>query len=701
MLARALEAYRRISRPTQIEKSIIFRLLTYLATVSSFWAIYFEGGLDLGFTLFATLGTAVGNIVSWYRKEKDNIPLKLVLTLILTGIFFDYLNQLSQSSLDPRLPLARFFVLVLVLHSFDLPASRDLMFSVLSGGILLGIAAALTVSMRFAFLASVFLILAFLSLILENISSLKLKVDEVVSSEKTRILKWTASILLLIIIFSLPLFIFLPRPKGYILRSYPFKLSSPIRIAENYKGEVISPAYPYSLPWGTKINPTSYFGLSSYLNLNTRGKLSKEVVMLAKTSDYVFFRGLIFDTYDGKGWKISDQKPRELSVAEQPFFVPAEAGSTLVARKEVIQTFYVNKEVSNIILGAYEPKMVYFPHNTIWVDNNLGMRSPFVLPEALVYTVLSSVPAPFKAELKTVKLTEKHRYNLKRYYQLPKNLSPRVIKLAQKITSGCQTQFEKVQAIKKFLQENYHYDLNIPPFPEDREVVDYFLFEEKKGYCEHFATAFVILLRAVGIPARLSTGYLPGYLNPFTGYYEIRAADGHAWGEVYFPPYGWLTFDPTPGYEDPVFAESKPFWFEFLNYLKVKFGSEKLVTKLGTLARTLKYLLILAFLAYLLHLFFTKLKLRQEHQFRDELGKELFLLSQELRKKGYPLTKGQTLREWLYPLRRPPLELNIDNFLDPYEKSRYGKMELTENEKKQALTAIQEMRKIAKENLRE
>ena len=699
MLTRALETYRRISRPTQIEKSIFFRLLTFLATVLSFWAVYLEGGLNLEFALFATLGTVAGNIVSWYRKEKDNIPLKLILTFLLILVFFDYLNQLSQSSLDPRLPLARFFILVLVLHSFDLPASRDLMFSILSGGILLGIAAALSVSMRFALTASVFLILAFLSLLLENLSSLKFKVDKVISTEKTKILKWSFSILVLILLFSFPLFIFLPRPRGFIIRSYPFKFSSPLKIAENYNGEVLSPAYPYSLPQGTKINPTSYFGLSSYLNLNLRGNLSDEVVMLAKTSDYVFFRGLVFDTYDGKGWKISDKNPQQLTVAEQPFFVPAEAGSTPVARKEVIQTFYVTREVSNVILGSYEPKMVYFPHNTIWVDNNLGMRSPFVLPKDLVYTAVSSVPVPFKAELKTVQLTERHRYNLKRYYQLPK-LSFRVKKLAEEITRPYKTQFEKVLAVKEFLQKNYRYNLNIPPFPENREVVDYFLFDKKEGYCEHFATAFVVLLRAAGIPARLSTGYLPGYLNPFTGYYEIRAADGHAWGEVYFPPYGWLTFDPTPGFEDPVFAENKPFWSEFLNYFKVKLGFKKFAPRLKTLFKKIYYPATTAFFAFLFFLIFSRLKARKKPQFRDELGKELFLLSRELTKRGYPLERGQTLREWLSSLKELLPNLNINNFLEPYEKSRYGKIGLTEKETIEALTAIREIRKAVRESFK-
>src|SRR3989454_389608 len=78
------------------------------------------------------------------------------------------------------------------------------------------------------------------------------------------------------------------------------------------------------------------------------------------------------------------------------------------------------------------------------------------------------------------------------------------------------------------------------------DPVDDFLFTRKTGYCEHYATAMVVLLRALGIPARLVTGFLPGVWNDFGNYYTIRQQDAHAWVEVYFPLSGWVTFAPTP-----------------------------------------------------------------------------------------------------------------------------------------------------------
>jgi hypothetical protein len=75
--------------------------------------------------------------------------------------------------------------------------------------------------------------------------------------------------------------------------------------------------------------------------------------------------------------------------------------------------------------------------------------------------------------------------------------------------------------------------------------VDRFLFEDRIGFCEQIGSSLVVMLRSLGIPARLAVGYTPGERNPFTGLYEVRARDAHAWAEVYFPGLGWQGFDPT------------------------------------------------------------------------------------------------------------------------------------------------------------
>ena len=88
---------------------------------------------------------------------------------------------------------------------------------------------------------------------------------------------------------------------------------------------------------------------------------------------------------------------------------------------------------------------------------------------------------------------------------------------------------------------------SLPPPPVDHELVDYFLFELKKGYCDYYATSMVVLARAAGIPARLAIGYLPGTFEPVQNAYIVTEADAHSWVEVYFPGFGWVDFEPTGG----------------------------------------------------------------------------------------------------------------------------------------------------------
>jgi protein-glutamine gamma-glutamyltransferase len=100
-------------------------------------------------------------------------------------------------------------------------------------------------------------------------------------------------------------------------------------------------------------------------------------------------------------------------------------------------------------------------------------------------------------------------------------------------------------AIKQHLLSHYAYSLDVGSTPSASPLEE-FLFTRKTGYCEHYATAMAVMLRTVGIPARLVTGFLPSEWNDFGHYYAVRQQDAHAWVEVWFPHSGWVTFDPTP-----------------------------------------------------------------------------------------------------------------------------------------------------------
>jgi hypothetical protein len=117
--------------------------------------------------------------------------------------------------------------------------------------------------------------------------------------------------------------------------------------------------------------------------------------------------------------------------------------------------------------------------------------------------------------------------------------------LAEQITAGAPTTYDKIVAIENWLGAHTRYSLDAPLSPKGADVVDYFLFESRLGWCEQVSSSMVVLARSVGIPARLATGFVPGSRDGLTGRFVVRERDAHAWSEVYFPGVGWQGFDPT------------------------------------------------------------------------------------------------------------------------------------------------------------
>lgn len=129
-----------------------------------------------------------------------------------------------------------------------------------------------------------------------------------------------------------------------------------------------------------------------------------------------------------------------------------------------------------------------------------------------------------------------------RYFELPDGISDRIRELSLDITSAFDTPFEKALGIEVYLRLNYDYDLDYEPAPANWEPNDWFLFESREGICGNFASAFVVLARASGLPSRLAAGY---FVQAGEGQQTVYADQAHAWAEVGFEDLGWLAFDAT------------------------------------------------------------------------------------------------------------------------------------------------------------
>jgi protein-glutamine gamma-glutamyltransferase len=134
--------------------------------------------------------------------------------------------------------------------------------------------------------------------------------------------------------------------------------------------------------------------------------------------------------------------------------------------------------------------------------------------------------------------------------QLPALLDPRVPELARNMAGGALSDEDKARAIEKRLRHDYGYTLQLPSKTVPDPLAN-FLFVRKKGHCEYFASAMAVMLRTIGIPSRVVTGFQSGVFNPLTGWQVVRASDAHSWVEAWLEQGGWTVFDPTPPAAEP------------------------------------------------------------------------------------------------------------------------------------------------------
>lgn len=185
------------------------------------------------------------------------------------------------------------------------------------------------------------------------------------------------------------------------------------------------------------------------------------------------------------------------------------------------------------------------------------------------------------------------------YTQLPPDISDRIYNLAQRITEGKDSHFEKALAIEQYFHNSdYVYDLDPPRIPGGAEAVDYFVFESRKGFCIHYASAMVLLARACGLPARYSEGYVVDEFDSSIGRFVVRDKNAHAFPEIYIPAYGWMAFEPTVSVME---KDALSIFFDKMQSALIAFG-ETVTNLIGVIPIWVRVLFIPFFLFALLFL---------------------------------------------------------------------------------------------------
>ncbi|MEP7134290.1 MAG: transglutaminase-like domain-containing protein [Chloroflexota bacterium] len=290
--------------------------------------------------------------------------------------------------------------------------------------------------------------------------------------------------------------------------------------------------------------------------------LSEEIVMTIRTGELppianptfiavvprYYWRSTIYDEYMGAGWVTSSAPPQNFS-ANTPL-IPGLLNNYKAVHLDVELAQPEGKLFwSGTLFSADVPLTVDWrlrPQSDLFADQAALLQADMfaATTNATAYKAESYIPDVTISALRSASDTYPQDI-LDRYFVLPREVPARVRRLAEDITKGKSNPYDKAKAIEVYLRANYPYDLEVPAPPPDQDVADYFLFDLKKGYCDYYATAMVVLARAVGVPARFVSGYSPGAYDAPNAQYVIRELNAHSWAEVYFTGIGWVEFEPT------------------------------------------------------------------------------------------------------------------------------------------------------------
>jgi len=540
------------------EDSIAMRVVVALAVEVGLLAVISQG-IVADRTAFLALGLApAGYVLSYRRRGRPNVVVKIALAAGLLVALSRFLGQMgSVSSADAaRAPLAALFVWVQVLHAFDVPRRRDLAFSMVSSTTLIAVGGALALSTSYlglllvwATLAGIWLWLSSRPLAGDLTAPIGTARDRNGSRGRVAMGRSMVAAALAALVLAVAIFSLLPRIPSTMVRALPFRMS-PGAASAPAGDHVQNPALPPATGDGSVVDFSSngYPGFSDVMDLRARGALSDEIMFRVRAPFASLWRAEAFDTFDGSTWTRSGSPLVPLaSNGDGGYDVDGTPGPSV--GRTLVQTFFIEQQQPNVLFAAAAPRTVYFPAGGLRSDRDGSIRSPIFLDEGLVYSVESTVPTATPDELRSLGRVSgaSARRSAERVLQLPTTLPQRVRDLSGRITAGAPSEYDAVMAVQTWLQTNTQYDLTVPREPDGVDAVDEFLFVTRRGFCEHIAAAMAVLLRADGIPTRIVTGYGPGERNPFTGYYEVRGSDAHAWVEVYYPRYGWVPYDPTFG----------------------------------------------------------------------------------------------------------------------------------------------------------
>jgi hypothetical protein len=528
------------------EESALARLSVLSAAGVANVGLAVEAGAS-GTAVTCLLLVALGHYLSWRGRHRRRTRRgQVFLGFLLLGCIAYLVADLAFGVFGGALPQAKFAMLAQAVTAFDLKSRRNLFTHIWHSAVILYIGAlfAWTPAYVVFVLAWALAFFAFLHFTRGKMGAEPAagRLLASLSASARPVTPWIACWLGLGVI----VFVGLPRFAGRPT-AVPLLLSIPL--PEQAAPEILPAVLPLV---GTQPGP----GSEQSINLRVRGRLGDEVMFRVRAPAASYWRAYTLEQYRGQSWVRVSRPSRaippitsDLPIADEPIGEGA----------DLPQTFYIEHPLPAEVIASYPLRELYFPARQLILASTGTIRAPFGLRRGVNYSAVSIVRDFSPQALRSADPlagADPSSPDL----ALPSTLPARVKRLEDDLVAGQSLEYDRVASITQYLRSHYRYSLNTPRLPAAADAVDQFLFVDRVGFCEQFASALAVLLRSEGIPSRLAVGYATGDHDTFTGSFTVRARDAHAWVEVLFPGVGWMPFDASPGFAAQPAAQKPSRW---------------------------------------------------------------------------------------------------------------------------------------------
>jgi len=527
-----------IPLPQAIDK--YFELSLYLLVLMGFGALASTGGLDLPTILLVGMTLALRGFLLAERRpvvisERWTTPLTVAYFLFYAADYF----VLSRSFLAATVHLVLFAVVV---RTFSLRRDRDYTMLAVLAFLMILASAVLTVDSVFLFFFAGFMLMTVATFILMEMrrseQAAKFQARHSNDAHEHRHLAFalaraTPALVLMILVGAAAVFFLLPRMSANYLGGYSF-------------GNDLSTGFSDRVQLGRigQIQQSNAVVMHIQISGDKRGQSA------------LHWRGVALSNFDGKNWSNPHEQYSLQREADGAFSVPmfsqgvapaSEGGRQATAGTVPHLIHYrvlLEPIGTNVFFLAPWGRRVMGAYRALGVDAGGAVYDLDSQHAVNLYEADSDMARPSPEQLRSA--GDSLPQFVGAYLRVPELLDPRIPRLAAQVSGAASNSYDKAVALEIYLKTHYGYTLQLLRSPVTDPLAN-FLFERKQGHCEYFASSMAVMLRTLHIPARLVNGFRSDEFNDVTGNYVVRAKNAHSWVEAYFPGYGWITFDPTPG----------------------------------------------------------------------------------------------------------------------------------------------------------